>query len=65
MGHNENVVSMGCLSMSSSQPSRHVLKAVRGPLARSGQYLHGWAESLQIVSEPILNPNVGICSIGP
>ena len=37
----------------------------RATWARSGQYLHGWAGSLQMVSEPIPDPDVGVCSVWP
>ena len=40
-------------------------KAVRVPWAQRGQYLHGWAESLQIVSEPIPDLDVGSVTFGP
>ena len=38
---------------------------MRAPWARSGQYLHGWAGSLQMVSEPIPDLDVGVCSVWP
>ena len=38
---------------------------MRAPWARSGQYLHGWAGSLQMVLEPIPDLDVGVCSVWP
>ena len=38
---------------------------MRAPYAQSGQYLHGWAGSLQMVSELIPDPDVGVCSVWP
>ena len=38
---------------------------MRASWARSGQYLHGWAGLLQMVSEPIPDPDVGVYSVWP
>ena len=38
---------------------------MRAPWAKSGQYLHGWTEFLEIVSRPILDLDVVVCSVWP
>ena len=38
---------------------------MKAPWARSGQYLHGWTGSLEMVSEPIPDLDVGVCSVWP